>query len=209
MHFFLLFPVNLTRSFLSSTHKYTSSIIQGLTLLSTCYRLIDILLQHPPFPLSSRFRSLTTSTWIWMASSTSAPTPTTRTSTSVSRRRRSLRTSSTTWRCCSGSSSPGRCSSWPWTEWLPGPRWTSREAGDSGKDHDDNNCLCTLCAVSVTEWHSDGSRNVITQSTNQSLICFSWRSAKEAEDKIKKALEKGEVLPSEARFDSNCITPGM
>ncbi|GAA6081560.1 5'-3' exoribonuclease 1 isoform X1, partial [Tachysurus ichikawai] len=35
-----------------------------------------------------------------------------------------------------------------------------------------------------------------------------FRSAKEAEDKIKKALEKGEVLPAEARFDSNCITPG-
>ncbi len=34
------------------------------------------------------------------------------------------------------------------------------------------------------------------------------RSAKEAEDKIKKALDKGEVLPTEARFDSNCITPG-
>ena len=50
MHFFLLFPVNPTRSFLSSTHKYTSTIIQGLMLLSTCYRLIDILLQHPPFP---------------------------------------------------------------------------------------------------------------------------------------------------------------
>uniref|UniRef100_A0A8C9TQN7 5'-3' exoribonuclease 1 n=1 Tax=Scleropages formosus TaxID=113540 RepID=A0A8C9TQN7_SCLFO len=33
-------------------------------------------------------------------------------------------------------------------------------------------------------------------------------SAKEAEEKIKKALEKGEVLPVEARFDSNCITPG-
>uniref|UniRef100_A0A3Q1BJW0 Uncharacterized protein n=1 Tax=Amphiprion ocellaris TaxID=80972 RepID=A0A3Q1BJW0_AMPOC len=33
-------------------------------------------------------------------------------------------------------------------------------------------------------------------------------SAKEAEDKIKKALDKGEVLPTEARFDSNCITPG-
>uniref|UniRef100_A0A673G3S5 5'-3' exoribonuclease 1-like n=1 Tax=Sinocyclocheilus rhinocerous TaxID=307959 RepID=A0A673G3S5_9TELE len=33
-------------------------------------------------------------------------------------------------------------------------------------------------------------------------------SAKEAEEKIKKALEKGEVLPTEARFDSNCITPG-
>ncbi|XP_041420887.1 5'-3' exoribonuclease 1 isoform X2 [Xenopus laevis] len=35
-----------------------------------------------------------------------------------------------------------------------------------------------------------------------------FRSAKEAEDKIKKAVEKGEVLPTEARFDSNCITPG-
>ncbi|XP_056148713.1 5'-3' exoribonuclease 1 [Lampris incognitus] len=35
-----------------------------------------------------------------------------------------------------------------------------------------------------------------------------FRSAKEAEEKIKKALEKGEVLPMEARFDSNCITPG-
>ena len=36
-----------------------------------------------------------------------------------------------------------------------------------------------------------------------------FRSAKEAEDKIKEALKKGEVLPTEARFDSNCITPGM
>ncbi|KAF6122660.1 5'-3' exoribonuclease 1 [Phyllostomus discolor] len=35
-----------------------------------------------------------------------------------------------------------------------------------------------------------------------------FRSAKEAEDKIKKAIEKGETLPAEARFDSNCITPG-
>ncbi|XP_067851147.1 5'-3' exoribonuclease 1 isoform X3 [Heptranchias perlo] len=35
-----------------------------------------------------------------------------------------------------------------------------------------------------------------------------FRSAKEAEEKIKKALEKGENLPTEARFDSNCITPG-
>ncbi|XP_043926953.1 5'-3' exoribonuclease 1 [Protopterus annectens] len=35
-----------------------------------------------------------------------------------------------------------------------------------------------------------------------------FRSAKEAEEKIKKALEKGETLPEEARFDSNCITPG-
>lgn len=35
-----------------------------------------------------------------------------------------------------------------------------------------------------------------------------FRSAKEAEEKIKKAVEKGEILPTEARFDSNCITPG-
>ncbi|XP_019724925.1 5'-3' exoribonuclease 1 isoform X2 [Hippocampus comes] len=35
-----------------------------------------------------------------------------------------------------------------------------------------------------------------------------FRSAKEAEEKIKKALDKGEVLPTEARFDSNGITPG-
>ncbi|XP_037699383.1 LOW QUALITY PROTEIN: 5'-3' exoribonuclease 1 [Choloepus didactylus] len=35
-----------------------------------------------------------------------------------------------------------------------------------------------------------------------------FRSAKEAEDKIKKAIEKGEILPTETRFDSNCITPG-
>ena len=37
---------------------------------------------------------------------------------------------------------------------------------------------------------------------------FRFRSAKEAEDKEKEARERGEVLPSEARFDSNCITPG-
>lgn len=40
-------------------------------------------------------------------------------------------------------------------------------------------------------------------------VRVSGRSAKEAEEKIKKALEKGEVLPTEARFDSNCITPGL
>uniref|UniRef100_A0A8C7XTX5 5'-3' exoribonuclease 1 n=1 Tax=Oryzias sinensis TaxID=183150 RepID=A0A8C7XTX5_9TELE len=41
------------------------------------------------------------------------------------------------------------------------------------------------------------------------IMCtFLLKSAKEAEDKIKKALDKGEVLPTEARFDSNCITPG-
>ncbi|XP_013788012.2 5'-3' exoribonuclease 1-like, partial [Limulus polyphemus] len=35
-----------------------------------------------------------------------------------------------------------------------------------------------------------------------------FRSAKDAEMLEKKAKEKGEVLPTEARFDSNCITPG-
>ncbi|XP_046850575.1 5'-3' exoribonuclease 1-like isoform X2 [Xenia sp. Carnegie-2017] len=35
-----------------------------------------------------------------------------------------------------------------------------------------------------------------------------FRSAREAEASVKKAEQKGEVLPMEARFDSNCITPG-
>ncbi|XP_074653880.1 5'-3' exoribonuclease 1-like isoform X2 [Tubulanus polymorphus] len=35
-----------------------------------------------------------------------------------------------------------------------------------------------------------------------------FRSAKEADDLIRKALQKGEVLPTSERFDSNCITPG-
>ncbi|GJQ70278.1 putative 5'-3' exoribonuclease [Trypoxylus dichotomus] len=35
-----------------------------------------------------------------------------------------------------------------------------------------------------------------------------FRSAKDAERLEEKAREKGETLPSEARFDSNCITPG-
>ncbi|KXJ17198.1 5'-3' exoribonuclease 2 [Exaiptasia diaphana] len=35
-----------------------------------------------------------------------------------------------------------------------------------------------------------------------------FRSAKEAEDNIRRAIEKGQVLPKEERFDSNCITPG-
>ena len=35
-----------------------------------------------------------------------------------------------------------------------------------------------------------------------------FRSAKEAEMNEKKAKDKGEKLPDEERFDSNCITPG-
>lgn len=35
-----------------------------------------------------------------------------------------------------------------------------------------------------------------------------FRSAKEAEKLEEKARKKGETLPAEARFDSNCITPG-
>ena len=36
-----------------------------------------------------------------------------------------------------------------------------------------------------------------------------FRTAKEAEDLIRKAKGRGETLPSDARFDSNCITPGF
>jgi 5'-3' exoribonuclease 1 len=35
-----------------------------------------------------------------------------------------------------------------------------------------------------------------------------FRSAREAEELIKQAIAKGEELPTEKRFDSNCITPG-
>lgn len=35
-----------------------------------------------------------------------------------------------------------------------------------------------------------------------------FRVAKDVEKSEQKALEKGEKLPTEARFDSNCITPG-
>lgn len=37
---------------------------------------------------------------------------------------------------------------------------------------------------------------------------FVFRSAKDAENLEKQALSRGETLPTEARFDSNCITPG-
>lgn len=40
------------------------------------------------------------------------------------------------------------------------------------------------------------------------FLVYSFRSAKEAQDLIDKAKEKGETLPEESRFDSNCITPG-
>ena len=36
-----------------------------------------------------------------------------------------------------------------------------------------------------------------------------FRSAREAQDLVRKALQKGVILPSEPRFDSNCITPGQ
>lgn len=35
-----------------------------------------------------------------------------------------------------------------------------------------------------------------------------FRSAKEASDREEAAIKKGDILPSEKRFDSNCITPG-
>ncbi len=43
------------------------------------------------------------------------------------------------------------------------------------------------------------------------IKCFlfsSTRSAKEAELNERRAKDRGEELPKEARFDSNCITPG-
>ena len=44
----------------------------------------------------------------------------------------------------------------------------------------------------------------------QTFTLFSSNSsAKEAEDNIRKAIEKGQILPKEERFDSNCITPGI
>lgn len=36
-----------------------------------------------------------------------------------------------------------------------------------------------------------------------------FRTAKEAKDVRDKAIAKGEELPKEKAFDSNCITPGM
>ncbi|XP_055638720.1 5'-3' exoribonuclease 1 [Toxorhynchites rutilus septentrionalis] len=35
-----------------------------------------------------------------------------------------------------------------------------------------------------------------------------FRSAREAQEQLEEAEKKGEILPKEARFDSNCITPG-
>nr|CAI5850597.1 unnamed protein product [Callosobruchus analis] len=35
-----------------------------------------------------------------------------------------------------------------------------------------------------------------------------FRSAKDSEKQTKQAIQRGEKLPEEARFDSNCITPG-
>lgn len=76
-----------------------------------------------------------------------------------------------------------------------------------------DNDIC--CYLSITQID----RNYILSPDKQESKCESaslhvmqlvdvCRSAKEAEEKIKKALDKGEVLPTEARFDSNCITPG-
>lgn len=57
-------------------------------------------------------------------------------------------------------------------------------------------------------FHGTTSQTTTVGHIRSCAVLFSFRSAKEAEEKIKKALEKGEVLPTEARFDSNCITPG-
>ena len=41
------------------------------------------------------------------------------------------------------------------------------------------------------------------------ILYFNTRTAKEAEDNIRRAIQKGEQLPDDDRFDSNCITPGI
>lgn len=81
-----------------------------------------------------RFQNLTISIWTWMGLSTNVPTRTTKMSTFAFLRKRFLQTSSITWRCYSGSSSLARSSSWRWTVWHQGQKWTSREDGDSGRD---------------------------------------------------------------------------
>ena len=40
------------------------------------------------------------------------------------------------------------------------------------------------------------------------LSVFFYRTAKEAKELEEKARNRGEKLPEEKRFDSNCITPG-
>ena len=40
------------------------------------------------------------------------------------------------------------------------------------------------------------------------VFLYFHRSAREAEVLENKARDRGEVLPTEKRFDSNCITPG-
>lgn len=40
------------------------------------------------------------------------------------------------------------------------------------------------------------------------LVTTRFRSAREALETEKKAQERGEALPKDERFDSNCITPG-
>ena len=43
---------------------------------------------------------------------------------------------------------------------------------------------------------------------NKVIFKFRFRSAKEAVLREEEAKRKGEALPEEERFDSNCITPG-
>jgi hypothetical protein len=59
-----------------------------------------------------------------------------------------------------------------------------------------------LCTIVSTHLHVNNSY------LQYNVLVFFCRSAKEAEDNIRRALEKGQVLPKEERFDSNCITPG-
>lgn len=93
---------------------------------------------------------------------------------------------------------------------LQEQKWISKEEGDSG------NCnTYAQYSIYLEFFHIQKSADVLEL---QALILYdtvlkyylcNLRSAKEAEENIKKALKKGETLPDAKRFDSNCITPGI
>lgn len=73
--------------------------------------------------------------------------------------------------------------------------------------------------LAIIEWYiklSGTSEHILFARTCQIMskcyfkLCLPsiHRSAQEAQAVIDKAVSRGQVMPAEARFDSNCITPG-
>ena len=60
----------------------------------------------------------------------------------------------------------------------------------------------SICLV----WQLEHFVDILDYLTSLFVAC---RSAREAEVLENKARDQGEVLPTEKRFDSNCITPGI